>query len=142
MGSQPTWDKVKNFSPREPFDHVEKINHSLEVDALFWDRDSHGLFDYESKVLTDNKMAAMGCFMLVRDEAVLKTVVPRLGCPESYQNLLSVVYKQGAYWVYHTKTLYKNDGEMDEKYNHFDQAWQVVRLQNLKTRKLVSAADI
>ena len=53
----------------------------------------------------------------------MKTIVPKLGCPESYQMLLSVVYKNGAYWVYHTKSLYKPDGELDEKYNHFEQAW-------------------
>lgn len=32
--------------------HPEAIEHTLEVDALFWDRDSHGLFDYESKYLS------------------------------------------------------------------------------------------
>ena len=95
----------------------------MEVDALFWDRDSHGLFDYESKGLKDNKMQSTGCFTLVRDEQTLKQVMPKLGCPESYQMLLSVVYKSGSYWVYHTKTLYKPDGEMDDKYNHFEQAW-------------------
>ena len=49
--------------------------------------------------------------------------MPKLGCPDTYQMLVSVVYKAGAYWVYHTKTLYKSNGELDEKYNHFDQAW-------------------
>ena len=56
--------------------------------------------------------------------------MPKLGCPDSYQMLLSVVYKSGAYWAYHTKTLYKSDGEIDEKYNHFEQAWQIIRLSN------------
>ena len=93
------------------------------MDALFWDRDSHGLFDYESKGLKSAKMQTSGCFMLVRDEDTLKTIMPKLGCPESYQMLVSIVYKAGAYWVYHTKTLYKPNGELDEKYNHFDQAW-------------------
>ena len=70
-----------------------------------------------------NKLTATGCFKLGRDCNTLKTIVPKLGCPESYQMLLSVVYKNGAYWVYHTKSLYKPDGELDEKYNHFEQAW-------------------
>lgn len=92
----------------------------MEIDALFWDRDSHGLFDYESKSLKDNKMSTTGCFILVRDDCTLKTVMPKLGCPDSYQMLLSVVYKSGAYWIYHTKTLYKPDGELDDKYSHFE----------------------
>lgn len=38
-------------SPRET---LERINHYLVFDALLWDRDSHGLFDYESKGLIAN----------------------------------------------------------------------------------------
>ena len=56
--------------------------------------------------------------------------------------LNSVVYKGGSYWIYHTKTLYKPDGELDEKFNHFEQAWQIVRLQNQRARKLTSMEDI
>lgn len=78
------------MSPRE---QLERINHQLEIDALFWDRDSHGLFDYESKQLQMSKMMTTGCLLLVRDENTLKNVVPKLGCPDSYQKLLSIVYK-------------------------------------------------
>ena len=55
---------------------------------------------------------------------------------------MSIVYKSGSYWAYHTRTLYKPDGEMDDKYNHFEQAWQIVRLQNYRSKKLVTAEDI
>ena len=131
LQSQSTWGRLKVSSPRESMDlQIERINHFLEVDALFWDRDSHGLFDYESKTLAHNKMTSTGCLLLVRDADQLKTVVPKLGCPENYQTLISVVYKGGAYWVYHNKSLYKADGEMDEKFAHFEQAWQIVRLTN------------
>ena len=68
--------------------------------------------------------------MLVRDDCQLKTVIPKLDNNDSYQMLNSVVYKGGSYWIYHTKTLYKPDGELDEKFNHFEQAWQIVRPQN------------
>ena len=80
--------------------------------------------------------------MLVRDDSTLKTVMPKLGCPDTYQMLLSVVYKSGSYWVYHTKTLYKPDGDMDDKYSHFEQAWQIIRLQNQRAKKLTSMEDI
>ena len=72
---------------------------------------------------------------MVRDKNKLKTIVTKLDSSDNYQMLLSVVYKNGAYWVYHTKTLYKADGEIDNTYNHFQQAWQVVRLSNLRSKK-------
>lgn len=112
------------------------------MNALFWDRDSHGLFDYESKTLKANQMLATGCFLIARDEATLKQVIPKLGHPESYQLLLSVVYKSGAYWLYHNKTLYKKNGEVDEDYNHFEQAWQIVRMSNMKGKRMVTAEDM
>ena len=92
----------KRRSDAEPIEKIEHINQILEVSALFWDRDSHGLFDYESKILEDSWIKLMGCCMLVRDDADLKTVMPKLGCPEDYQKLLSIVYKNGSYWIYHT----------------------------------------
>ena len=58
--------------------------------------------------------------MVVRDDVTLKNVMPKLDCPDNYQMLLSAVYKSGAYWLYHPKTIYKPDGEIDEKYSHFD----------------------
>ena len=143
LPSVTAWDKLKTtMSPREPVESIERINHYLELDALFWDRDSHGLFDYESKCLVESKLTASGCFLLVRDENTLKSAMPKLGCPESYQMLLAVVYKNGAYWVYHTRTLFKQDGELDETYNHFEQAWQIVRLQNQRAKKLTTSEEI
>ena len=50
-----TWEKLKTISPRDQGEQIERINHFLDVDALFWDRDSHGLFDYECKNLQENK---------------------------------------------------------------------------------------
>ena len=107
---------------------VEQINQTLQVNALFWDRDSHGLFDYESKNLKVHDLTVLGCAQLVNDENNLKTTMPKFECPESYQKLLSLVYKNGSYWVYHVQTLYRPDGELDEKLSHFAQAWQIVRL--------------
>ena len=40
---------------------VEQINQTLQVNALFWDRDSHGLFDYESKNLKVHDLTVLGC---------------------------------------------------------------------------------
>ena len=122
-------------SPRET---IERINHDLVVEGFIWDRDSHGLFDYESKCLLERQLSASGCFILARDEASLKSVMPKLDTPDSYKMLLSSVYKNGAYWIYHNQSLYKQDGELNEEFSHFDQVWQVVRLQNQRVRKLTT----
>lgn len=98
----------------------ERIDHTLDVSALIWDRDSHGLFDYESKVLKDWQMETTGSSMLVRDEFSIKTVVPNLDCPQPFQKLVSLVYKKGSYWAYHHRTLYKKDGLLDEDFNHHE----------------------
>jgi len=34
---------------------IEEVNHQAEIVSLIWDRDSHGLFDYESKALEEAK---------------------------------------------------------------------------------------
>lgn len=112
-------------SPRET---IEKINYDLIVDALIWDRDSHGLFDYESKTLIESKLTATGCFILGRNEDQLKSIMPRLDSPSSYKMLLTAVYKNGAYWIYHNESLYNKKGEVNEDFSHFEQVWQIVRL--------------
>ena len=126
----------------EGSDSLELINHYLEADALFWDRDSHGLFDYEFKHLKVGHLTTVGCSILARENYLLKTVIPRLGTPEHYQMLLTIVYKAGCYWVFHKQSLTKADGEGDDKFNHFDQAWQIIRLQNQKIGKLTTAEQI
>ena len=121
--------RIRSSSP-EAGEQIELINHSLDIDALFWDRDSHGLFDYEFKHLKAANITAIGCSQLARDNYSLKCVMPKLGTPEEYQLLLSFVYKHGQYWIYHTRSLYKPNGEIDDKYNHFEQAWLIIRLMN------------
>ena len=83
--------RIRSSSPEH--EQIEGINHTLEIDALFWDRDSHGLFDYEFKHLKCANVTATGCSQLARDNYQLKCMMPNLGMPEDYQNLLSFVYK-------------------------------------------------
>ena len=47
-------------SRREKEPKIERINHYMELDAVIWDRDSHGLFDYDSKVLRESKLQMIG----------------------------------------------------------------------------------
>lgn len=116
--------------------------HNLEIDALIWDRDSHGLFDYDSKVLKESKLQMMGSAQIVRDGLSLKTVIPNLDDQyKDFQKLLSLVYRNGRYWVYHQRTLYDEKGEFDNDFTHFKQVWQVVRFQNQVAPKMRTIAE-
>ena len=137
----PLEGNLATLSPKET-EQLEVINHFIDIDCIFWDRDSHGLFDYESKSLKRKHLTTIGCMKIARDGYDIQTVIPGLSSPTNYQELLSIVYKANSYWIYHTKSLYKQNGELDSDYNHFDQAWQVIRMQNMKTRKINSAYEM
>ena len=57
--------KSGNFAPEHD---IEEVNHQAEVVSLIWDRDSHGLFDYESKALEEARCTQAGSGLLVRDK--------------------------------------------------------------------------
>lgn len=45
----------------------EPIKYPLKINALLWDRNSHGLFDYDSRNLTSSKLTVVGCSFIARD---------------------------------------------------------------------------
>jgi hypothetical protein len=55
---------------------VETVNHQAEVVSLIWDRDSHGLFDYESRQLEESKLDHAGCCQVTRDKYQVVSVMP------------------------------------------------------------------
>lgn len=65
-------------------EQLEPINHQLEVESFFWDRDSHGLFDFESKNLRQASLTVVGCSQLAREKTMLKSVIPSLEPPSDY----------------------------------------------------------
>lgn len=81
------------------------------------------MFDYESKSLESDSIQVSGSTLVVRDANSLKTTLPKLDTPESYQKLLSVVYKNGKYWVYNVQSLYTPEGDNSESFTHFKQVW-------------------
>jgi len=63
--------------------------------------------------------------MVARKEDEIKAVIPNVDGQEEYQNLLSLVYKQGSYWLYHCKSL------QDETFkNHTERVWRIVKYEN------------
>ena len=65
-------------------EQFEPINHQLEIEGFFWDRDSHGLFDFESRTLKQASLTVVGCSQLAREKTMLKAVVPSLEPPSDY----------------------------------------------------------
>lgn len=62
---------------------------------------------------------------------MLKSVLPSLEPPSDYQMLISIVYKSGLYWIYHSRSLFKPSSEdRDPDYSHTEQAWLLIRFQN------------
>ena len=60
--------KINRVEPGEgTTDFHETIKYPLKINALLWDRNSHGLFDYDSKNLTSSKLTLVGCSFLARD---------------------------------------------------------------------------
>jgi hypothetical protein len=41
--------------------HFFKSIFSVQIEAFIWDRDSHGLYDYESKNIVRQSMKCTGC---------------------------------------------------------------------------------
>jgi len=48
----------------------------MEIESFFWDRDSHGLFDFESRTLKQACITVVGCSHLAREKTTLKSVIP------------------------------------------------------------------
>jgi hypothetical protein len=85
--------------------------------------------------------------MVVRDNFTLKSVMPFQDEPlesdpeKQQQKMLSLVYKEGLYWVYHFKSIYSKDKPEQlcspQEFAHTDQVWQIVRLQNIPHERVL-----
>ena len=68
-------------------------NQSVEIEAVIWDRDSHGLFDYEHKNMERHSIKVTGCRkfyfksnsldIIAREEQRLKALLPNVDDLES-----------------------------------------------------------
>jgi hypothetical protein len=98
-------DVKPDFKPTN--DVFQPINHVLAVDGLFWDRDSHGLFDFDSKILVTSRIQITGCSIIARNELCeMKHLIPLIDKPSNYHTLLSTVYRDGKYWLYNSRSLF------------------------------------
>ena len=69
--------------------------------------------------------------MIARNDQQLKALIPNVDSTEEYQNLISLVYKKGSYWTYHSKSL------MDDSFkNHADRVWKIVKYECHENKKI------
>ena len=59
--------KLNKVEPSLNFEQFEQIQKQLKIGAMFWDRDSHGLFDYDARNLSDSHLMLTGCSMICSD---------------------------------------------------------------------------
>jgi hypothetical protein len=133
-----------------------KLGYRIQIEGFLWDRDSHGLYDYESKNIVRQSMKCTGCSkslrtqnsnridikqysfvdhllllaMISRKETEMRANIPNVDSSEEYLNLLSLVYKQGQYWFYHSKSL-----KDDSFKNHADRVWRIVKYEAYQNKK-------
>ena len=79
---------------------VEAIRYSLKATGIFWDRDSHGLFDYDTHMVTVSRCDLLGCSLLAYDLKTLqlRQVYPQIKQP--FVNLVSIASMAQQYWVF------------------------------------------
>ena len=69
--------------------------------------------------------------MISRKDQTLQALIPNVDNKDEFLNLVSLVYKHGAYWIYHSKSL-----KDDTFQNHADRVWKIVKYECYNNRKL------
>ncbi len=105
---------------------MERIWERLNVQALTWDRECHGLYDFDLKSADKFEGNFVGCGYIQRQKQQITVELPGLApkastAPE-IEKLLSLVYKEKQYWVFHNHSI-----EKDSYKHHVKMAWHIVR---------------
>lgn len=95
-----------------------------------WDRECHGLFDFDLTNIKKVENQFVGCGYIQRRKQQIRIELPGLAAEQvqdskdedETENLLGIVYKQNKYWLFHNHTI------NDESYkHHIKMAWYIVR---------------
>lgn len=107
------------------------------ISCQTWDRECHGLYDFDLKeFFTQDSLEFIGCGYVQRLKEKIRMELPGLATEQAdpnpevkenempdIENLMSVVYKNDAYWLFHNQAV-----ESDYSYkNHLRMVWQIVR---------------
>ena len=87
-----------------------------------WDRECHGLYDFDIKNIDKAENKFIGCGFVQRNGNNIRIEHPGLAPEkekkEDIEKLVSLVYKHGKYWIFHNQSI-----EKDSYKNHIQMAW-------------------
>ena len=70
-----------------------------------WDRECHGLYDFDLKNVERVESKYVGCGYVQREQNQIRIEHPGLAVDkeknENIENLVSLVYKHNKYWIFH-----------------------------------------
>lgn len=107
------------------------IMDKIIVQSQTWDRECHGLFDFDIHNIPVLSNSFIGCGYIQRKQQQVQIQLPGLATKEAQEsgdieNLLSIVFKHDQYWLFHNQSV---DADYSYK-NHVQMAWNVVRFSN------------
>ena len=118
----------------------------VDIRAVTWTRESHGLFDFEQKeserrlYLKKQYKRVKGTYHFLRDESDLTIEavdqdknyqtfeqVEEVMCSEKRESIIArMLYQDGAYWLFH-KNLIDEDAEQVLEKKPEEKIWRVVK---------------
>eukprot|EP00347_Sterkiella_histriomuscorum_P023422 403334699 len=105
----------------------------LIIKTITWQRDSHGLFDYECKDNERKQLKAIGSFSLMRNEVNIDVKYDEEDnqLEESKEEeipqtqIAKIVEKNGGYWMFHSSTVEEEEEDLDK--NPELKLWRIVK---------------
>ncbi|CAI2384955.1 unnamed protein product [Moneuplotes crassus] len=92
----------------------------IRINSKIWNKESHGLFDYENQSFQEVTIQQSGNFFIYGADSKVFPMIPSSDMDDSESSrLLSVAYKKGRYWIYH----YKDFSTCESLKKPSDQPW-------------------
>lgn len=99
------------------------------IQSYTWDRECHGLYDFDLQYIDKIENRFVGCGYIQRNQNNINIQLPGLAAEQvkeskddELDNLISIVYKYNSYWLFH------NHSVNNESYkHHLKMAWHIVR---------------
>ena len=78
--------------------------YKIILDTKIWNRESHGLFDYDLRGVIEKKMEIKGNLFIYGTYVNIHALLPSVVFDEhNSKKLFAVAFKEGRYWIYHCK---------------------------------------
>ena len=98
--------------------------YSLDMNIKSWARETHGLFDYDNQNIDEQFLRINNtCFIANECDTLVDGIAPKDALLEKLKVLFIWVFKNGKYWIYHSRDF----DESDRIQNPVDQAWVSIR---------------